>query len=196
MNALSLIIQREYTIRVRKKSFIILTLLMPVLMVSLTFLPLWLSTLNDGDIKRIAVIDYSGIYAPLLPSNEIFQFEVVGEEQRANTETKVGKELFAILQITGDLSNDQGTVSLTSEKQSPQELQSLIRQTLQEKVTQQRLDQLSASGEVESESIARCGRYSRADLPSLSRPYVWTVTAVSPSHLPRWPPSSGWCSPS
>lgn len=123
MNALSLIIQREYTIRVRKKSFIILTLLMPVLMVSLTFLPLWLSTLNDGDIKRIAVIDHSGIYAPLLPSNEIFQFEVVGEEQRANTETKVGKELFAILQITGDLSNDQGTVSLTSEKQSPQELQ-------------------------------------------------------------------------
>lgn len=64
MNALSLIIQREYTIRVRKKSFIILTLLMPVLMVSLTFLPLWLSTLNDGDIKRIAVIDHSGIYAP------------------------------------------------------------------------------------------------------------------------------------
>ena len=155
MNALSLIIQREYTIRVRKKSFIILTLLMPVLMVSLTFLPLWLSTLNDGDIKRIAVIDHSGIYAPLLPSNEIFQFEVVGEEQRATTETKVGKELFAILQITGDLSNDQGTVSLTSEKQSPQELQSLIRQTLQEKVTQQRLDQLSASGEVESESIAQ-----------------------------------------
>ncbi len=125
MNALSLIIQREYTIRVRKKSFIILTLLMPVLMVSLTFLPLWLSTLNDGDIKRIAVIG-----------------AILGDRK--------GME-----QITGDLSNDQGTVSLTSEKQSPQELQSLIRQTLQEKVTQQRLDQLSASGEVESESIAQ-----------------------------------------
>lgn len=153
MNTLSLVIQREYITRVRKKSFIILTLLMPLLMVALTFLPLWLSTLNDGGVKRIAVIDQTGIYAPLLHSTATYQFEIVGEEQRADAETKVGKELFAILHITGDLSQDQGSVSLTSEKQSPQELQELIRSTLREKVTQQRLDQLSASGAVESEAI-------------------------------------------
>lgn len=153
MNTLSLVIQREYITRVRKKSFIILTLLMPLLMVALTFLPLWLSTLNDGEVKRIAVIDQTGIYAPLLHSTATYQFEIVGEEQRADAETKVGKELFAILHITGDLSQDQGSVSLTSEKQSPQELQELIRSTLREKVTQQRLDQLSASGAVESEAI-------------------------------------------
>ena len=74
MNTLSLVIQREYITRVRKKSFIILTLLMPLLMVGLTFLPLWLSTLNDGEVKRIAVIDRSGIYAPLLQSTETFHF--------------------------------------------------------------------------------------------------------------------------
>ncbi|NLY23588.1 MAG: ABC transporter permease, partial [Bacteroidales bacterium] len=155
MNALGLIIQREYTTRVRKKSFIILTLLMPLLMVALTFLPLWLSTLNDSSVKHIAVIDNTGIYAPLLPSTETFQFEIIGEQEQVEAETKIGKELFAILQITGDLSKDQGTVSLTSAKQSPQELQSLIRQTLREKVTQQRLDQLSVSGEVESEAITQ-----------------------------------------
>src|SRR5690554_331467 len=155
MNALGLIIQREYTIRVRKKSFIILTLLMPLLMVALTFLPLWLSTLNDSSVKQIAVIDNTGIYAPLLQSTETFQFEILTEQEQVEAETKIGKELFAILQITGDLSKDQGTVSLTSAKQSPQELQSLIRQTLREKVTQQRLDQLSVSGEVESEAITQ-----------------------------------------
>ena len=79
MNTLSLVIQREYITRVRKKSFIILTLLMPLLMVALTFLPLWLSTLNDGEVKRIAVIDQTGIYAPLLHSTETYQFEIVGE---------------------------------------------------------------------------------------------------------------------
>ncbi len=167
MNTLNLVIQREYITRVRKKSFIILTLLMPLLMVGLTFLPLWLSTLNDGEVKRIAVIDQSGIYAPLLQSTETFQFEIVDDGQRITTESKVGKELFAILQITGDLSTDQGSVSLTSEKQSPQELQSLIRQTLREKVTQQRLDQLSGSGEVDSRAITQV-REILEERPSIS----------------------------
>ncbi|MDK2852358.1 MAG: type transport system permease protein [Proteiniphilum sp.] len=167
MNTLNLVIQREYITRVRKKSFIILTLLMPLLMVALTFLPLWLSTLNDGEVKRIAVIDQTGIYAPLLHSTETYQFEIVGEEQRADAETKVGTELFAILHITGDLSQDQGTVSLTSGKQSPQELQELIRSTLREKVTQQKLDQLSASGEVESEAIMQV-REILEEKPSIS----------------------------
>ena len=167
MNTLSLVIQREYITRVRKKSFIILTLLMPLLMVGLTFLPLWLSTLNDGEVKRIAVIDRSGIYAPLLQSTETFHFEVIGEEAHADAQTKVGGELFAILQITGDLSNNQGSVSLTSEKQSPQELQSLIRQTLREKVTQQRLDQLSGSGEVDSRAITQV-REILEERPSIS----------------------------
>ncbi len=155
MNTLSLVIQREYITRVRKKSFIILTLLMPVLMVAMTFLPLWLSTLNDGEVKRIAVIDQTAIYAPLLQSTETFQFEVVGEEAREATEMKVGNEYFAILQITADLNENPNAVSLTSEKQSPQELQSLIRQTLREKVTQQRLDQLTVSGEVDVASITQ-----------------------------------------
>lgn len=155
MNKLSLVIQREYITRVRKRSFIILTLLMPLLMVGLSFLPLWLSTLNDGEVKQIAVIDQTGIYAPLLQSTDSYRFEIVGEKQQPDAAAKVGKELFAILQITGDLSENPNAVSLTSEKQSPQELQSLIRQTLREKVTQQRLDQLSQGGNVDEEAIAQ-----------------------------------------
>ncbi len=155
MNTLSLVIQREYVTRVRKKSFIILTLLMPLLMVALTFLPLWLSTLNDGEVKRIAVIDQTGIYASLLQSTDSYHFEVIGEAEQADAEKKIGSDLFAILQITGDLNEDAGAVSLTSEKQSPQELQSLIRQTLSEKVKQQRLDQLSRSGGVDTAAIAQ-----------------------------------------
>jgi ABC-2 type transport system permease protein len=55
MNRLSLIIQREYLTRVRKKSFIILTVLMPFLMVAISLVPFWLSTLNDGSIKNVAL---------------------------------------------------------------------------------------------------------------------------------------------
>ncbi|MFA5651426.1 MAG: ABC transporter permease, partial [Proteiniphilum sp.] len=138
MNKLGLVIRREYITRVRKKSFIILTLLMPVLMVALSLLPLWLSTLNDGSVKRVAVIDNTGIYAPLLESTEQYTFEAVGEPGGQDPRSRLGGDLFAILQITDDLNKDPRAVSLTSEKQAPQDLQSLITRTLNEKVTSQK----------------------------------------------------------
>ncbi|MEA4916871.1 ABC transporter permease [Proteiniphilum sp.] len=155
MNRLGLVIQREYTTRVRKKSFIILTLLMPVLMVALSLVPLWLSTLNEGSVKNVAVIDNTGIYAPLLKSTNAYQFQVIGKSEQQESESRLGKDLFAILQITGDLNEDPRAVSLTSHKQAPQELQSMIVNTLSEKVTQQKLDDLSSSGSVDTEAITQ-----------------------------------------
>ncbi len=155
MNILSLVIQREYITRVRKKSFIILTLLMPLLMVTLSIVPFWLSTLNEGGVKHIAVIDNTGLYAPLLKSTDSYDFQIMGVSEQKDQESRLGKELFAILQITGDLNKNPQAVSLTSEKQAPQDLQSLIKRTLNEKVTQQRLDELSALGSVDSEAITR-----------------------------------------
>lgn len=155
MNKLGLVIQREYITRVRKKSFIILTLLMPVLMVALSLVPLWLSTLNDGSVKNVAVIDNTGIYAPLLKSTDTYQFQVVGKSEQQDTESRLGKDLFAILQITEDLHKDPRAVSLTSQKQAPQELQSMIVSALSEKVTQQKLDDLSSSGNVDREAITQ-----------------------------------------
>ncbi|MEN6589020.1 MAG: ABC transporter permease, partial [Proteiniphilum sp.] len=155
MNTLGLVIQREYSTRVRKKSFIILTLLMPLLMVALSLLPLWLSTLNDGSVKNVAVIDQTGIYAPLLKSTDLYQFRIIGEQEENKAESRLGNDLFAILHITGDLHENPRAVSITSEKQIPQELQAMIERTLNEKVTRQKLDALSRSDNIDSEAIAR-----------------------------------------
>lgn len=155
MNTLGLVIQREYITRVRKKSFIILTLLMPLLMMALSVIPFWLSTLNEGGIRHIAVIDDTGVYAPLLQSTENYDFQIIGVSDQRAQESRLGKDLFAILQITGDLHKNPKAVSLISEKQAPQDLQSLIKRTLNEKVTQQRLDELSAAGEVDAGAIRR-----------------------------------------
>ena len=155
MNTLSLVIQREYLTRVRKKSFIILTLLMPLLMVALSFVPLWLSTLNDGGEKNIVVIDNTEIYAPLLESTDTYKFQIVGKAQESEYQSKIGKDVFAILQITDDLSTNSNAISLLSEKQSPQDLRTIIENTLSEKVMQQKLDALSQSGNVNAESISQ-----------------------------------------
>ena len=151
MNRLSLVIQREYLTRVRKKSFIILTILMPFLIVALSLVPLWLSTLNDGSVKNVAVIDNTGVYAPLLESNNQYTFQIVGDVNVQ--EVRAGGDVFAILQITDDLSTNPNAVSITSEKQTPLDLQTLIQGKLNEKVVEQRLDKLTAEGSVNSEAI-------------------------------------------
>ncbi len=154
MITLSLVIQREYLTRVRKKSFIIMTLLMPLLMVALSFVPLWLSTLNESGEKNIAVIDNTGIYAPLLESTDQYRFQVIGEAEKQEQQSKLGKDLFAILQITDDLNKNKDAVTILSEKQTPQELRSMIESVLNEKVTEQRLDALSQQGNVNAAAIS------------------------------------------
>ncbi len=70
-----IIIQREFNERVRKKSFIITTLLMPVLMIALMVAPALIMEYSGGDEKRIAVIDESGIIASQLQSDDELIFE-------------------------------------------------------------------------------------------------------------------------
>ena len=56
MNKTMLIIRREYLTRVKKKSFILLTLLMPFIFAALIFVPLALSFIKDGSDKTPVVI--------------------------------------------------------------------------------------------------------------------------------------------
>ena len=56
MNKIILIIKREYLTRVKKKSFLIMTLLGPILMAGLMLVPIWLA-IKDKDIQRIEVVD-------------------------------------------------------------------------------------------------------------------------------------------
>jgi ABC-2 type transport system permease protein len=58
MKKIGLIIKREFSTRVRKKSFIILTLLGPILMAAVMFLPAYLASLPTDD-RVITVLDES-----------------------------------------------------------------------------------------------------------------------------------------
>ena len=69
MSNISIIIQREFNERVRKKSFIITTLLMPVLMIGLMAAPALIMQFSRGDEKVIAVIDDSGRRSVSRPRN-------------------------------------------------------------------------------------------------------------------------------
>ena len=60
MNKLWLIIKREYLVRVKKKSFILTTLLTPLAMAALIVVPVVIAMNNQEETKRVEVIDASG----------------------------------------------------------------------------------------------------------------------------------------
>ncbi|HON18705.1 MAG TPA: ABC transporter permease [Salinivirgaceae bacterium] len=62
MNKIVKIIQREYLTRVRKKSFIIMTILGPILFAGLMLAPVFISKIEDTSERQIAVIDSSSIF--------------------------------------------------------------------------------------------------------------------------------------
>ncbi|MDG2164760.1 MAG: ABC transporter permease, partial [Flavobacteriales bacterium] len=62
MNKILLIIKREYLSRVRKKSFIIMTILGPVLMAGLILAPILLMDSSDDEKKEIWVCDENNLF--------------------------------------------------------------------------------------------------------------------------------------
>lgn len=107
MNKIGLIIGREFNERVRKKSFIITTILMPVLMLLLMAAPALIMSFSQGDEKQIGVIDESTLIGSRLESDETILFETldIPLEEARRTRT----DLFAVLYIAPDiLENPKG----------------------------------------------------------------------------------------
>lgn len=107
MNKIGLIIGREFNERVRKKSFIITTILMPVLMLLLMAAPALIMSFSQGDEKQIGVIDESTMIGSRLESDDTILFEpldvTLDEARRTRT------DLFAVLYIAPDiLENPKG----------------------------------------------------------------------------------------
>lgn len=67
---ISIIISREFKERVAKKSFIVTTILMPVLMLALMVAPALIMSLSTPDERTLAVIDESGIVLPSLVEHQ------------------------------------------------------------------------------------------------------------------------------
>jgi ABC-2 type transport system permease protein len=61
MNKIWLILQREFITRVKKKSFLIMTILGPVLFGGIMIVPIWLATQGE-DVKNVLVLDKTGVW--------------------------------------------------------------------------------------------------------------------------------------
>ena len=74
MNKIGLIIKREYLTRVRKRSFLIMTFLGPILMAAIYIVPIVLALNSSTDHLRVAVVDESHWFEDRFTSNEQHTF--------------------------------------------------------------------------------------------------------------------------
>ena len=81
MNKSLLILKREYLTRVKKKSFIIMTLLVPLFMAALTVLPAYLANMDDKEERTIAVYDPTALVLDRLESNQFTKFHYIPQQE-------------------------------------------------------------------------------------------------------------------
>lgn len=131
-----IVTQREFATRVKKKSFIIMTLLMPFLMSALMFLPLLLSLIESSDKKTVAVVDQTGLYQAEFKSNDKYLF--VPTEKMTPQMRSDSTDVAAVLLITADLSERPGSAALYSQEEIPSDLSDLVNSTLTDVVQRQK----------------------------------------------------------
>ncbi len=98
MNKVLLIIQREYITRVRKKSFIITTLLAPLGFAAFFMVTIFLAQNNQSD-KKIAVIDDSGIFKGNFADTDYLHFKFVDDSLQLLEKSYVSDGYDGILYI-------------------------------------------------------------------------------------------------
>jgi ABC-2 type transport system permease protein len=74
LRTINIIIRREYLNKVKKKSFLIITFLVPILFVALCILPTLIMMGTKESAKDIAVVDKSGIVLPYLKDSETIHY--------------------------------------------------------------------------------------------------------------------------
>ena len=125
MHKIWLIIKREYLVRVRKKSFIIMTILGPILMAALLIVPTFLATQTQEN--RIIALNEDANY--ILEDSEFMHFTTIPTSEAELLKTDFSESPFyALLYIEGEnftlYSNKQ--ISLSVSKSIERQLEQLI----------------------------------------------------------------------
>ena len=148
MSKIWIIIQREFMTRVKKKSFILLTILMPFIFAALIVVPLMLATIEGDEQKTVMVVDKTGRYVGSLKSTANYAFVPTADNKdEFYTEDS---EVEAVVQITADLAKNPKAVTIYSPREVKAELLSYVETCLGEQV---RREKLSAYNIPELETI-------------------------------------------
>ena len=136
---IGIIIAREFLQRVTKKSFIITTILFPVLMIGLMIAPALIMAFSTTETKEIYVIDHSGIVAQNLKSSDEVSF-VIADEGAPDTLRTHGNS-YGVLFIGNNIVEKPGNVQLYTGEASSMAVERTITSQMEEIIKDEKLKQ-------------------------------------------------------
>lgn len=144
MNKIKIIIEREYLTRVRKKSFIVMSLLAPFLVIALMVVPAWLTSLDAGQ-TIVQVVDEGNLLGGLSDIDNIklvYPTQNNIQEAKENLQEKA-EEFDALLSIPrGITSENTEGLLLFADKNIPIQLEKKIEREIAKKLEERKLVKL------------------------------------------------------
>lgn len=116
---INVIISREYLTRVKKKSFLLTTFLVPVLFAALCILPSVIMFMAKDEGKKVAVVDQSGIVLPYLEDSEAVDFTDYSSEPADEMKTRFEELGLDVLLVVSPLDSAARTVHVSSYSNKP-----------------------------------------------------------------------------
>lgn len=131
---------REFKERVYKKSFIITTLLMPLLLALVSVAPTLIMFFAKGDTKQISVIDNSGIVADKLQSNDEVSFITLANgDLQQELKNSLEKDEFGVLFIGQDIVTNPNNIQLYTNTSSSMLIEDNIADQVEQIIKNERL---------------------------------------------------------
>ena len=149
MDKLWLIIQREYLTRVKKKSFILITLLSPIIFVALFTIPVLVTLFAGKEKKSLVVKDDSGIFVPPVDTTARATFVLSQEPLAVLKATYKNKGFDGVLHIPVlPVNGDNLSISYFSEGQLSLSMVGYIEDKVAEQVAAKKIKEAGYNADV------------------------------------------------
>tara|TARA_R110002049_G_scaffold37319_1_gene117749 strand:+ start:450 stop:1787 length:1338 start_codon:yes stop_codon:yes gene_type:complete len=148
MGKLSLIIKREYLAKVRNKSFVVMTFLSPILMVGMVVLIVYLTKINDNEIRTIGILNESNYFSTDFQGTEstsFVKFKDIDLQAAKDSIQKMG--FYGLLYIPNEQDLEQvASRSFFYSKDAPgSSILDNLENVFEERLRMQRLQELGVS---------------------------------------------------
>ncbi len=138
MNKILLIIRREYLTRVRKRSFIVMTILGPILMAAIFVIPIYFATMQDEK-RVINVVDETGLFISKFSNTDNYNFIPQYTDLETAKKTLKQTEGYALLYIPRTELNVPTQAMIYSDKQPSLNLKNYISGVMNRELEKQKL---------------------------------------------------------
>ncbi len=144
-----MIIQREYLTRIRKKSFIIMSVLGPLIFAAYILIPIYFATMEDKEEKIMVVIDDSKLFTEqgadgpvcVIPETETLKFQVIeGVPIATFRETFEESGYYGLLFIPSNILASESSL-IYSTKQTSVEISEYLKRSMESEIEHLKLAQ-------------------------------------------------------